>query len=393
MDKYKKNNIRFIVKIVLPVCLILAGIAGWIYFKSKQPKMKRKPPKKHSIVVKTVPTHKKNHRISIHAMGTIIPDRQVILKSRISGEIVYISPDFVQGKVIKKGKTIVKIDDSDYKINVLKAESALLKALSLFAIEQGNQKIAKQELKLINKALVNKIRETDLALRKPQLAQAKALVDNARADLKKAKLNMARTKIITPFNAMILTKNIDIGSLVNVQGPIATIIAVDAYKIKTLIPPDMLGDIKINEKTGSKALVHSQYSDHTWQGKVIGTTGEITNKSRMAGIIVLVKAPLGLQRKNTTKPLVPMLLNDHVDVHIFGKTLKDVFCIPRAILRDNNTLWIFDNGTLKIKKVNIVWKEKDMVYIKSGITARDLLITSDMSVAVNGMTIKQAFGN
>jgi RND family efflux transporter MFP subunit len=392
----ERSESSLLIKIVLPICLILAGLGGWIYFKTSQPKMKRKPPKKQALSVQATAIKPGNYQSSIRAMGTVMPDKEVLLKSKVSGEIVSISPQFVQGAVIQKGEMLLKIDDADYKIEVQKAQSALDKALSSLALEKGSQLIAKEELKLINEILTDEIKETDLALRKPQLVQAKADVDNARADLEKAKLNMSRAKVIIPFNALILEKHVNTGSLVTAQGSLATLVNVDAYRIEAQIPPDRLTSFMINEKTGSKALVHSGYSNQTWQGKVVRTTGKITSKSRMAGVIILVPDPLGIKKQGgaeNQKKNRQLLLDDHVDVQIFGETLENVFAISRSLLRDGNTVWVYNSGVLEIKKVSLTWKEDNMVYIRDGIKTGDKIITSDIPVAINGMALQLASGD
>jgi len=303
MSILKKRGfpVKWLIKIILPVCLILAGAAGWSYFKSQEPKMERKPPEKQAVVVETVSMKSGNYQSWVHVMGTVIPDKEIVLKSKVSGEILSISPGFVQGGVMKKGETLLKIDDSDYMIEVKKAKSALDKVLSDLAIEKGSQLIAIEELKLINEAARGEITATDLALRKPQLVQVKAAVEKAMADLEKAQLNLSRTKVLVPFNALVLEKQVDSGSLVTVQGTLATLVDVDTYRVEAQVPPDRLAVLQINQISGSDATVHSQYSNQIWQGKVVRTTGKMTTKSRMAGVIILVPDPLGLKREKGLK--------------------------------------------------------------------------------------------
>jgi len=382
--------VKLMIKIILPVCLILAGVAGWDYFKSKELKMKRIRPRRQPIVVETIPITQGNYISSIQAMGTVMPERQVILKAKVSGEVVSISPGFVQGGVMKKGEILLTLEDLDYVIDVQKAQSALDKAFSSLAIEKGSQMIAKEELKLINEVSKDEIKETDLALRKPQLIQVKAEVDRARADLEKARLNLSRTKVLVPFNALVLDRQVNIGSLVTTQGVLATLVDVDAYRVEAQVPPDRLEALSINETQGSEVIIYSQYSKQTWQGKVVRTTGKMSGKSRMAGVIIMVPDPLGLkdQKKNP-----PLLLDDHVAVKILGKTLEKVFSLPRSILREGNTVWVYNTGALEIKQVNIIWKEDGQVFVKSGISSDDVVITSDLPAPVNGMVLQLSSGD
>lgn len=385
--KKKGSIVKWMIKIVLPVCLILAGAAGWSYFKSKEPEMKRKPHITQAVVVETVSMKPGNYQSSVHVMGTVIPDREIMLKARVQGEVVSISSKFVLGGVMKKGEMLLTLDDSDYKIEVKKAKSALDSALSSLAIEEGSQMIAKEELKLINEASLGVIKATDLALRKPQLVQAMAAVENARADLEKAKLSLSRTKIILPFNALILEKHVNLGSLVTAQGSLASIVDADTYRVEAQVPPDRLAALGLGRKSGSIAIIHSQYSDQIWQGKVIRTTGKMTDKSRMAGVIISIPDPLGLKHP---KEKLQLLLDDHVDIQIVGKTLENVFSIPRSILRDGNTIWVYREGVLEIKDVILAWKEDGRVFVKSGLLEGDEVITSDLPAPVKGMALQQA---
>ena len=323
-------------------------------------------------------------------MGTVMPDRQIMLKSKVFGEVISISSKFVQGGVMKKGDTLLRLDDSDYRIEIQKAQSSLDTALSYLAIEKGSQLIAKEELKLMNEASQDMVQATDLALRKPQLIQVKAAIASARADLKKAHLNLSRTKVIVPFNALVIEKHVSSGSLVTVNGILATLVDVDTYRVEAQVPPDRLAAVMINETTGSEAIIHSQYSNQTWQGKVVRTTGKMTEKSRLAGVIILVPDPLGLKYQGN-KP--QLLLDDHVDVRIMGEILKNVFSLPRSILRDGNTVWIYSSGVLEIKEVSLAWKEDNKVYVKSGINSGDQVITSDLPAPVKGMALQLASGD
>jgi len=381
----KMGVLKLMIKIILPVCLILAGAAGWNYFKSKEPKMKRKRPPQQVVVVETISMKPGNYQSSVQVMGTVMPDQQTDLKSKVSGEVISLSSKFVQGGVMKRGEILLKLDDSDYQIEIRKAQSALDKVLSDLAIEQGSQLIAKEELKLMNEVSQSAVTATDLALRKPQLAQAKAAIKSAGADLEKARLSLSRTVIIVPFNALVLEKHVNVGSLVAAQGTLATLVDVDTYRVEAQVPPDRLAALRMGEDSGSVAHIHSQYSEQTWQGKLVRTTGKMNEKSRMAGVIILVPDPLGLKNRGNRAPL---LLDDHVNVRIMGEILENVFSIPRSILRDGNTVWVYNSGTLDIKEVGLAWKDDTTVYIRSGISAGDMVITSDLPAPVKGMSLQ-----
>lgn len=376
------------IKIVLPLCLLIAGYFGFSYLKTSKIKIQKKAFKKTAITVETIKIRPADHKRIINAMGTVLPERKTILKSKVQGEVVFVSSEFVKGGLMQKKQSLLLIDDSDYKIEMEKAKSALEIAAANLAIEQGSQTIAKKELEIINKASLNRIQSTNLSLRKPQLAQAKAVLNNAKTDLKKTKLNLLRTKIIIPFNCLILEKYVSLGSIVTSQEPLAQIVDTSVYQIEAFIQPNKLSFLTIDKKLGSKAIVFSQYSNEKWEGKLVRITGKISDETRMAGIIILINNPLEFNKQKSQ-----LLLNDHVDIKIIGKPLINVFAIPRSIVRDNNTLWIYKDGRLLIKKIKPIWKDENLIYVKSDLSKKDMLITSNLSVAINKMKLQLVKNN
>ncbi len=380
---------RRLIKILLPVCLIAAGVAGFRYYESQKVKMKRKPPRQQMAVVDTVSVMPGIHETRVQAMGTVVPDRAVVLKARVAGEVVWTATGFVEGGLVTKGETLVRLDDTDYRLEMEKAQNALEKALADFDIEKGQQQIAIEELKIITKLSPEGIGSTDLALRKPQLAQAKAAVAEARTDLEKTRLDLSRTRIVSPFNALVLEKNVETGSLAAVQGTLATLVNVDIYRVEARVPLDRLSVLNFDGKQGSEALVFSENETRSRAGRVVRATGSITGEGRMAGVIIEVPDPLGLDKGH---PDPGLLLDDHVTVRITGKAFENVYSLARSLIREGSTVWIYDAGKLKIRTVDIVWKESDRVFVGSGLNPGDQVISSGLPAPVEGMPIQLARG-
>jgi len=53
---------------------------------------------------------------------------------------------------------------------------------------------------------------------------------------------------------------------------------------------------------------------------------------------------------------------------------------------------VYNSGILEIRKIEPVWKEESVVYVKTGINTGDRVITSDLPVAVNGLVLQLAPG-
>jgi RND family efflux transporter MFP subunit len=367
--------------------LIALGVAGFWYYKSKAVKVKRKPAEKTAPVVDIIKVHPGRFTAQIRAMGTVRPDREVEIKSQVAGTIIQVAPEFVQGGLIRKGRAMVRIDPADYTLAVDKAQSALARARADFEIEKGQQQIAKEELKLMVEMSPNEIQETGLVLRKPQLEQARAAVASAQSDLDAARLDLERTRITAPFHALVLSKQVDTGAMTPAQGTLATLVAVACYQVEVQVPLDRLDRIRVNETHGSPARIRSLYAGREWQGRVVRTTGAVTEQSRMAGVIIQVDDPLGL---GPAKGRPAMLLDDHVEAIIEGQVFDNVFSLPRTLVRENSSLWIYNDGRLEIRKVAPVWIENDRVFVQSGLSPGDFVISSDLPTPVSGMALTLA---
>ncbi len=393
---------RILIKILLPFCFIVIGIAGFQYYKSQKVEIKREAPQKQVTVVEIMTVLPGTHDTLIHAMGTVSADRQIVLKTQVAGEVIWVSSQFKQGGIIQQGETLIRLASADYQLAVDKAQSSLDKALADFEIEKGAQRIAREELRLISQGSPEAVTRTALALRKPQLAQARAAVAGAQSDLKSATLDLERTRIIVPFDALILEKNVDLGSTAGAQAALATLVDIRQYRVEAKVPLDRLNLIDIDESTGSRAMVQSLFSHAQWPGRVVRITGKITEQSRMAGVLIRVEDPLGFNSLDTDKATSglnesvassPMLLGDCVQAVISGRPMAHVYALPRTVLRENNTIWIYNDHRLDIRQVTPVWKEKERVFIRQGLNPGERIITSDIPVAVRGMDLVLAEGD
>jgi RND family efflux transporter MFP subunit len=382
--KYQKG-----LKIILPFIIVSIGIAGAVLFNKTAPKARKRPPAKMSSVVRVKKVHPSTHKLLISAMGTVIPARQIKLKSRVSGEVIETDPEFVVGGLLPKGTKALQIDPEDYKLALARKQSQVADASFELKIELGRQDVAKREWELLNNGGPSNNKDIALALRKPHLNKAKADLNAAKAELKQAGLNLSRTTIRAPFNAIVRTKNIELGSQVSPQDQLAELVETDEYWIMVSIPVDRLKWISLPKDisdTGAKVRIKYR-KGNTREGYVVRLLGDLETKGRMARVIVSVIDPLDL--KNPSKKRAPLLIGEYVHLEIEGQELNNVTRIPRTALRENNHIWVAGNDKkLRIKTVEVVWKDTKTVFLRNGLQPDDRLIVSDLSAPVNGMPLK-----
>ena len=378
-----------IFRALLCVIIIAAGLFAANYLTRTSPGAHRRAPAKSTPRVRVQTVAPTSETVIVKATGTVIPARKITLKSRVAGEVIGTHPDFAPGGFLKKGALVLKIDDTDYQLALARKESEEVNARYAIALEQGRQEVARREWELINKD--NPIDDADgeLALRKPHLEKVLADLKAARIGIQQARLNVQRTRIRTPFNAVILATYVETGSQITAWERLADLVATDEYWVRVSIPVDRLKWISIpvdHRKTGSMARI-IYHSDAVRTGSVIKLLGDLEPRGRMARLLIAIKDPLGRNPSDLHRP--PLLIGEYIRVEIRGKPLNNVYRIPRTALRDGTRLWIAgSDDKLEIRPVETIWRDAEAVFLKTGLQPGDRLIVSDLSAPVAGMPVK-----
>jgi len=389
----RTSLVRSTLFVLLGLAILAAGAGVSVYWMTHKPKASRARPEAQAALVEAAPVRRTTRRVVVQAMGTVVPVRSVQLASRVAGEIVSISPEFVPGGRFRKGDRILQVDPKDYELAVRQRTSELVRVQSDLKLESGQQTVARREAELLGREV--KEEDKELLLRKPQLAQAQAAVASAEAALEKARLDLARTSIVAPFNAIVASRNVNLGAQVSPGTTLASLVGTDEYWVRVSVPVDQLSWVRIpagNGEDGSPARVcwETGWAPGSCRhGKVARLMTELEPQGRMARLLVAVEDPLSLRPGSPGQ--CALILDSYVRVEIEGREVRDVVEVPRAALRDGNRVWILEkDNTLGIRHVGVAWAAKDFVCVSSGLRDGERLITSDLAAPVQGMALRTA---
>ena len=378
--------------VLAPVIVLLAGVVAAMVLMQSGPSAKREPPPRQARLVETQPVVIGSALTRIDAMGTVMPAESVTLQPQVGGEVVSVSDELEPGGLFNAGDEMLRIDPRDYELAVLQAESEVAQARSSLQLEQGQQAIAKREFEILNESLQDDDR--DLVLRKPQLESVRAELALASARLERAKLDLQRTRVRAPFNAIVESKAVDVGARVTTTNTLAILAGTDACWVEVSVPVGELKWITIprgNAVAGSRVRISNPVAwgaDAFREGQVIRLAGELEEEGRMARLIVKVDDPFTLKPENSDKPV--MLMGSYVSVEIEGRSLEQVATIAREYVRDGDRLWIMGaDTTLEIRKVDIVFRGYDQVFVADGISAGEHLVITDLAAPVAGMPLRK----
>jgi len=379
-------------KIVLPFLILLIGGAVTVAMIKSRKVPEKKERVERGALVNFIEAEKSSRPVTINSTGIVQPRREVTIAPQVSGQVVSVSPDFVTGGFFKKGQAMFEIEKIDYELALEQARATLAKKEYELNSVESRARIARREWERLKNE--QEPPDNSLALYGPQLRDAKANLASARAALKQAELNLARTRITAPFNCVVRSENIDIGQHVKSGNNVAVIAGTDSAEVIVPIEFDDLSWLSVpapggnGQSSPATVILNSANRPYTWPGKIDRRLAEVDSQGRMVRLVVIIDDPYLL--KGGDNPDQPILaIGSFVDVVFQGKEMHGVFALPRQALHQNDTVWVMTSDELlKIKNIRTVRREREEVFVSEGIEPGDRIILTNLTGAADGMKLR-----
>ena len=331
-----------------------------------------------------------DYQIKIKSTGTTTPITQTVLTSEVGGEVIYRSKKFSEGSSVISGEILAKIDDTDLQLQYKNALLQLASAEVQFAVQQAEAEIAQEAWDQVGEGVPQ-----ELTTKKPQLKQAKAALEVAKAQVQSAEKKLNKTEITAPYTGRIQNINIDLGSTIIPGQPVGSMYTSNEIEVTLSVKDSDLQflDIpmdgrKLNPDQKSIVIIKSLYKGEMqeWAGNLERVDGVIDPMTRMIKLIANFKNNF----IEETKPILPIGL--FVEAEINGKQLEDIFMIPNSALTPNDELlFLNQDDALEIRKVSVLTKMKNHILVKEGMKAGERVVVSKLSIATNGMLVNPRY--
>ncbi|WP_189379176.1 efflux RND transporter periplasmic adaptor subunit [Thalassotalea profundi] len=368
-------------QIIVPIAILLVGVLLFMLFSG----MKKPPEEKEKIdktpIVAVEPITLAPMTLEVDSYGIVSPKYETELVAQVSGQIVELSPTFERGGFVSKGQLLARIDPSDYEAALIDAQANLASAKASLETERAQGKVAEQEWKEITDTS-----PTELSLRKPQLAQEIARVKAAQASVLRAQRNMERTEIRAPYDAMIESRNIGLGSFVGTGSNIGKLLGTAIAEVRLPVADGELEFLENQGKDASVVLIGDfAGKEKQWQAKVIRSEGVVDAKSRMSYFVAQVKDPYGLLDKSNQE--TPLRFGAYVNAKIKGLQLASATTVPRYLVVKDKIAILDSDSKLHFSAIDIVRQIGRNVIVSSGLNNGDQIIVSALDYPVDGMQL------
>lgn len=389
------DKIRLALKIGLPLLVLAVGMWAARALIATYEAPVTQPIVAEPPLVQVIPAERTSLTLKVRAEGTVAPRTESRLVPEVSGRVMEVSPSLAVGGFFDKGDALLKIETRVYELAITRAEEAIAQAKLQLTVEREEAEIARAEWESLGQG-----EPSPLLFREPQIAQVEASLAAAEAALEQARYDLDRTVLRAPFAGRVRSKQVDVGQFVQRGATLATLYSVDVAEVRLPIPNSELEFCNLplayrnGESAGQgprvrlKALFAGR--EHTWDGRIVRTEGEIDPRTRMVNAIAQVKDPYA-RGPDARRP--PLAIGMFVQAEIEGIRARDVVHLPRPAVRSGNVVYVVDGrGRLRFRDVVPLRSERNVVLIKDGLEEGELVCVSPIEAAVDGMSVRTVVG-
>lgn len=370
---HKKNKKQIAISFVAIFFVIVLGLAISNYLVKSKKKLQRKTTTEAVFNVDVIKGKRVDKHYMIEGFGRFFPYKSISISPEVSGRIVKVNKEFIEGGFIRKGEVIAEIDNRDYILNlkILHRELSILK--EELKIELAKQKSAIEELNTSSNILKLDDNSTIYILKRfPYVKKLKDKIEIAKSKIKLAELELERTKIKAPFDLYITTKYCDYGTYVQKGQKIAECISTEKLYIKGNIDKSQLFYIDGLNHVSVKFKLYNR----DFIGRFYKLDKVLDNNSLLANVIVEIDE-------------FPKyaFINDYIKFYVIGKELKGIIQIPESVYRENGQVWLVKNGKIHIKYIDVVYKDNKYIYTYD-LKEDDLIVITNLHGVTEGTKVK-----
>jgi len=389
---------------VVRIALILGlGAAVFALLMLLRPQPASQDPPRRTPLVVTEPAEIRSGHLTIEGNGTVRPKSEITISPQVAGRVTWVSPSFATGGRFEKGDVLIRIEAADYLNAVQAAEAEVAQRRVDLLTWEEQRELAIEEYGRFREregitAPIDTSEVGGLVFRDPQVRAAEAALARAEAGLEDAKLALARTRIVAPFDGIVRTKMADVGQYVAPGQTLGSLYDTDEVEIVVPLTDTeaSLIDGLWSADTGDDddripVQVRATFGgeEYGWPGYVDRAEGALNANTRTVDVVVRVADPF--DDDGSSRP--PLLLGTYATVDIRGRKIDGFVVIPRIALRDGSEVYVVEQDTLlAIRPVQVLQEVGGQVMVRGEIQQGEPVVTSPMAIVTDGMTVRQADG-
>jgi len=319
-------------------------------------------------------------------VGQTRSSQSVDIQARVKGTLL--ERPFEEGREVKEGAVLYKIDPSQFEADLLAAQATLDKAKA--SSDEKNLTLARYQ------ALVDKnspgVSEAQYDVALSQAKQADAEVSSGKADVANAKLNLGYATITSPLNGRAGISTVDVGNIIGPEsGVLVTVVALDPIEVDFSVGERIYLDYVEAQKEGKAQAFtpHLRLSNgkrFPHPGKVYVVNNEVDPAT--GTIAIRLKFP------NPDRLLLP---GQYVTVLLTEAEPKKQVVVPQAAVQQNQSgpfvLVVDSNDEVQSRAIKTAQRVGTGIVVTEGLVPGQTIVVEGIQKVRPGAKVKVTYQN
>jgi multidrug efflux pump subunit AcrA (membrane-fusion protein) len=355
------------------------------------------------------------------ATGSLTGDEQTDVAPSVAGKVVSVNVEM--GSYVRRGQTMVRLDDVDSKLRVQQAQaqveqmkSALRQAEEKVGLRHGQSfdpnkvpevenarvalELAEKNLRRAEKLIesgdisrsvydqqkaqrdqLREVYQSSLSQARQNYAAvmtARANVANAESQLGLAQRSLSYANVFSPIDGYVSERTADLGEYVSPSAKIATVVRINPLRVRIDIPEQAIPEVKVGQ---SVSVTTSAWPDRNFSGRIARISPNVTATSRT----LTVEAEI----ENGSGVLKP---GQFATVRILQDRAEPALLVPQRAVRTESgvsRVFVVKDGHARERIVQLGQTDGDLVEVKSGVQPDETIATSNLELLSDGIAVRQ----
>lgn len=382
-------------RVIIPIGILVGCILIAVTLVRNPTVVEEAAPEVIAVSVRVAEVQSESIQLIVESQGKVQASQMASVSAPVAGPVEWISPSMEAGGFVVKGESLLRLESSDF-------ETALARSAASLQQAQAEASHASNEYERLKELAEQRLASDSQLQEAKRMSEVNAArLADAQASYRQAELDLQRTDIKAPFDAVIQSRDVELGQYVNRAQSVAVLYGAEEVEVRIPLAIRQLGFLdvplgmrgELTDELAPDVTLSGLYGgqEYEWEGKLVRTEATIDLNSNTVQTIIRVAQPSGAENSDewNAPAQIPLPIGLYVQARIVGKQVDDLIALPRTVIRNNNQVLVVDSeNKMYYRDIEIYRLEEDRVLISGGLLPGELICTSPIQAVVNGMSVQ-----
>ncbi len=362
--------------------------------------------------IRAIPAEPQDHILYRQLRGEVAYGETFVLSFRMGGCLAEVSTGLAEGAAVSKGDVLARLDVDAADLELQRARQAkvlvtamLNEGVTELEVSRARQDRAQREVdvserqllrsrdlfdnRLVSRSALDRLEQDHLAIQSRAEAAAEDVMmatsrlETLRAErfqvdiaIREAQVVLDNMTLRAPQDGIVTQDNLTGTTCVAAYAPLLEISEPTNKVVEVALSHLVISDLTQNEPlVGRPVQFFPPYANCT------GRVGRLENRDTQVNGATL--------RIDLDPDCAPQLKeNELIPLRITSRHLPDTIRLPAEVEWDTGQIFVVDNNRLQSRTVSIAARDESWLYIKDGIAAGDLVLSSRPEFAIDGQRVQ-----